>query len=101
MEIHDEVMPKLGKLNKQRKTLKKALPSIKDAGLKNEVLQTIVALEKADDGMMDWMAAWDVPADKSAQTTYLNAEMIKIQKVKDDMLSSMKQATALIEKIQK
>ena len=100
MEIHDEVMPKIGKLNKQRKQLKKALPSVSDASIKNEIQQVIEALEKADDGMMDWMAAWDVPDDKTAQAEYLTAEMVKIKKVKEDMLSSMDQAAVLLKKIE-
>lgn len=99
MEVHDEVMPKLGKLNKLRSGLSKSLPSITDQNLKKTVLETIKNLEDADDGMMDWMAEWKIPAEEPQKTEYLKSEMIKINKVKKDMLESMDAATALQSKI--
>lgn len=95
MAVHDEVMPKLGELNKDRKKLQTILKSSKDKAVRAELLTAIAALEKADDGMMDWMAEWKVPSDPEAQKAYLEKEMIRINKVKDDMYSSMKKAKLL------
>lgn len=98
MAIHDEVMPKLGELNKDRKALQKILKSTTDENIKSELLKAITGLENADDGMMDWMAEWKVPEEKSEQEAYLNKEMVRITKVKSDMLESMKTAKVLKEK---
>jgi len=98
MAVHDEVMPRLGELNKDRKELQKILKDVEDETAKTELLTAITALEKADDGMMDWMAEWKVPSEVELQESYLNKEMVKITKVKTDMLESMKNAKLLKEK---
>ena len=98
MAIHDEVMPKLGELNKDRKVLQSILISSNDETVKATLLEAISALEKADDGMMDWMAEWKVPSEPTAQEAYLKKEMVRITQVKTDMLESMKNAKLLKEK---
>ena len=96
--IHDEVMPKLGELNKDRRNLQDLLKSTEDESVKTEILSAITALEKADDGMMEWMSDWKVPSDPELQKAYLDKEMIRIKKVKTDMLESMKNAKLLKDK---
>jgi hypothetical protein len=96
--VHDEVMPKLGELNKDRRNLQDILKNTTDENVKAELLQAITALEKADDGMMDWMADWKVPSNMEEQKPYLEKEMIRIKKVKTDMLESMENAKILKEK---
>lgn len=98
MAVHDEVMPKLGELNKDRKSLQTILKTTTDDTKKAELLTAISALEKADDGMMDWMSDWKVPNEPTEQKAYLEKEMIRITKVKTDMLESMKNAKLLKEK---
>ena len=96
--IHDEVMPKLGELNKDRRNLQDLLKSTEDESVKTEILSAITALEKADDGMMEWLSDWKVPSDPELQKAYLDKEMIRIKKVKTDMLESMKNAKLLKDK---
>ncbi|MFZ1703596.1 MAG: hypothetical protein WAT79_04580 [Saprospiraceae bacterium] len=97
MAIHDEVMPQMGpmnKLKKKLKTLKEENPESKDV-----ILSTIVLLENADEGMMDWMANFKVPEEANEATTYLQNEKIKIQKVSDDMKFSMVEAQNLLDSL--
>jgi len=96
MKIHDEVMPKMGKLNKTRIKLSKLLKNMEDGAQKTAILDAIKALEAADDGMMDWMSDYSVPSDADERVKYLNDQMMKIQKVKDDMLAAMKEGEALL-----
>ena len=96
--VHDEVMPKLGELNKDRKNLQAILKKSTDENVKTELLNAITSLEKADDGMMEWMSDWKVPSEPVQQKKYLEKEMIRITKVKTDMIESMKNAKLLKEK---
>ena len=98
MAIHDEVMPRLGELNKDRKGLQSILKNTTDESVKTTLQEAITAIEKADDGMGEWMEEYKVPIDPIAQEDYLKDEMIRITKVKTDILESMKNAKLLQEK---
>jgi len=102
MAIHDDVMPKTGTIHKKKKALKKMLtPMIEDTTrLRNQLLDTILELETAEDGMMDWMAAYKSKPSKLADgvdpMTYYQAEKIKITEVKEKMLTSIENAKVLL-----
>ena len=96
--IHDEVMPKMGDIHVAKKQLRKLMGEGTSDSLKTEILELISDLEKADEGMMDWMDKWDVPTEEPAMTAYLEKEKIKITKVKEDMLNSIEAANAYIQK---
>jgi hypothetical protein len=98
MAIHDEVMPRLGELNKDKKGLQSILKNTTDESVKITLQNAVTALEKADDGMMKWMAEWKLPSEEPARKAYLEKEMIRITKVKTDMLKSMNNAKLLKEK---
>jgi len=93
MAIHDEVMPEMGTINKLRKKIKKleAQDSIS--------LTLLAQLEKADDGMMEWMQ--DFSLDKSGsiaeQLDYLSKEKVSIQQVSDLMKQSISDAQKYID----
>ena len=106
MVIHDEVMPKTGEMTKLRKNLQNFLnqDSIIDPTTKATVLEAITYLEKADEGMYDWMAEFKKPkklrGEKSHEEimAYLKEEKVKIEQVKYDMLTSIKTAVEILEK---
>lgn len=101
MAIHDEVMPKMGKLNKIKRELKKQLPHIANDSIKGIVIEEIKKLESVDEGMMSWMAEWDVPDDDAQKSVYLEKEMARVKKVKKDILSSMDSGQSLISELNK
>lgn len=101
MDIHDEVMPRLGELNRDRKVLQGILQVADDEITKEELLNAIADLEAAEEGMMVWMSEWSVPKTEPDKTIYLKAEMVRIQKVKDDMLNGMSNAKLLATKLKK
>jgi len=102
MAIHDEVMPKTGAINKNKKALKKMLtPMIEDTTkLRNQLLDTILELEDAEEGMMDWMANYKSKPSKLKEgvdpMAYYLEEKKKITEVKNKMLSSIENAKVLL-----
>jgi hypothetical protein len=81
MAIHDAVMPEMTTLH----DLKKALKQAETPENRTRILAEISRMERADEAMMEWMAAFDVPADKDKVAAYLALEKGKIQAVSDSM----------------
>lgn len=79
MYIHDKVMPETSHLFE----LKNELKSFENPQNQAFILDKIKQLDDADEAMMAWMAAFKMPADTAATTTYLMQEKIKIQEVHD------------------
>ena len=106
MVVHDEVMPKMGEINNLRKKLIKLSKSgqVGDTIQLSTIQEAIEYLEKADDGMMDWMGEFKSPSKlrgkKSHEEimTYLKSEKVKVEKVKYDMLTSISTATEILDK---
>ncbi len=104
MEIHDEVMPKMGKIHTLKKKLKKHLSAeIENVSpARGKILGTIKTLEQADDGMMNWMAEYKKLSKLKEDTDpmeYYNAEKGKIQQVSDAMYQAIEDAEVLLSKL--
>ncbi len=104
--LHDEVMPKMGPINKLSRQLKSVFPVVDstNAALGERVIQAIGDLEEADDGMMAWMnmnggkKLEKLQAEKSHEEImqYIKEEENSITNVKGLMLSSIEQAEDLL-----
>lgn len=92
MEIHDDVMPKMGEMSKLERKLKKASRSLENAE-KNQFLGAAKQLEDAGEAMMVWMSEFDA---QSEDESYLLSEKARIQKVSDDMYQSIENAKSLL-----
>lgn len=107
MAVHDEVMPRMGELVRLTQGLEdklKALPNA-DAVQRNNIEQTIEALQYADGGMMMWMREVQ-PLDQLRQSmsheeimTYIQQEQVKVEKVKENILTSLDAAKQLLESL--
>ena len=93
MQVHDEVMPEITTINKLQKQLKPYKES------NSVAVELIDRLESAEDGMMDWMAEFKLnkSADKKIQVDYLKKEQTRINKVSQDMKSSISMAQAFLD----
>ena len=91
MLIHDEVMPKMRDIYQLRRQLKKEEEN-------QELKDLITNLERADDAMMDWMAQYDIPKITEDYEVYLSKQKVLIEVVRNDMLSSIKNAHSYLEK---
>ena len=105
MAVHDEVMPKISNIHKLARQLRNHQET--SSGLSSEVTaninSTVEMLDAADESMFSWMN--NLRQLKPLQDTekhkeilsYLKAEQEKMDKVKADMLNSIKKGATLIE----
>lgn len=99
MKVHDEVMPKMNDIYKLREELKKQIANT--PGLveekKKELEGTIAKLDSASESMMVWMRNFNPLPDSLGEEQareYLENEMEKVKKVKDDILEALEKAGA-------
>ena len=105
MEIHDEVMPKMGTLSKLVGELKTKVDTTA-TGQKHEA--AIKDLQAANMSMMDWMKGFGDRFDTDEilegkeltpqKQKWLDEEEIKVMALKEEIDSSIENAEALIEK---
>lgn len=108
MEIHDEIMPKMGEINRLSRELKalEAAADTTNRELMGEIDSAIRALEKADNGMMGWMnlnggnKLEQIQKEMSHDEilAYIKGEEENILQVKEDMLTSIEQGKNVLEK---
>lgn len=100
--VHDEVMPKMGRISELKTKLESEAknPSL-DSAMQIEVQLSIEALILGDSLMWDWMHNYEKPvnAPDDSVKTYLENEKIRIRKVSDSMLSAIKNAEDLLQKL--
>ena len=108
MVIHDEVMPKMGDINKTSRALKAKLeadPELNET-IKAQINETMEALNAADEAMWEWMH--NLKQLKPLRNTlshleilqYLETEKIAIAEVKDRMLGSINEGKTLLEQLE-
>ncbi|MFT7382339.1 MAG: hypothetical protein ACI9Z3_002233 [Roseivirga sp.] len=103
LNIHDEVMPKIGEVMALRK---KVLDKVEGSTNPDELRDIAKSLEEAQQGMMLWMNDWSknsapfVNNEKTQEEKmdYLNAEKQRVTKVKDDIEKAIKEGKAAINK---
>ncbi|MFM9949178.1 MAG: hypothetical protein ACKV1O_14655 [Saprospiraceae bacterium] len=94
MVVHDEVMPKMGDLNRLSRNIRSQLDTVPpiDTLQKLQQLDLLIRLGKAEEGMMVWMSELEILDDLRATKShkeiirYLEAEKQRIGAVRDSML---------------
>jgi len=97
MKVHDEVMPKMDDIYKMKEELKNQIANTPDMveDRKKEIEAAISKLDSASEGMMVWMRNFNPLPDSLGEEQakeYLENEMEKVKKVKDDVLESLENA---------
>jgi hypothetical protein len=97
MDIHDEVMPKMEDLHRKKiELLKKAKESGVTEDQKKQYETTIARLDSASESMMVWMNEFnpipDSVAGEEKAREYLENEMEKIKKVKENILQALQES---------
>ena len=96
-KIHNEAMEKMGEVRKLRDELKKTIENSSDLveEKKKEIESKISRLDSAYNGMMDWMHKFHPEIDsldEEAYREYLEEQMEKAKKVKNDILEAIERA---------
>lgn len=97
MKVHDEVMPKMDDIYRLKGQLKERIDNT--PGLaedkKKEIESIIVRLDSASEGMMVWMRKFNPLPDSlgvEQAKEYLEGEMEKIKKVREDVRKALEDA---------
>lgn len=107
MDGHDEAMAKMGKVSGYRKQFEQKIDSLKKtrSAAKAELTKKYEAmrerLKKAEDGMNTWMQEFSIDSaqeDIERRLEYLKSEHIKVDQVKEDILSALSKADSLLKK---
>lgn len=91
MDLHDEVMPKMEDIYKIQSQIKEKIVNSPNLVKERKVAlgQVALQLDSANKAMMDWMHDFQpLPdsADEEEARAYLESQMERIKKVKDEML---------------
>lgn len=107
MEGHDIGMAKMGKLTRSINAVKARLDSLSATGAKassayKDSLELLLEnLQQADAGMYLWMEEFKADSAKENQSLripYLEAEKIKVEKVRDRILESLRRGDSILAK---
>ncbi len=101
IEVHDEVMPLMGDLRRVRKELMLMADStVSIDSLKAETLTAAVTnIANANESMMQWMREFEPEFEGTDEEVikYFKDQKVAIEKVKEDMLSSLEKGKELLE----
>lgn len=101
MDAHDRTMADYGKIRPLTKNLLELEVVQTDSIIKKELIDASLALEKADDDMMNWMHNYKAPEDflpfEEKKAYYLD-EKAKIEGIEKQTNRAMDRANLIIEK---
>lgn len=97
MDIHNEVMPRMGEMERLKRELKERIAQSPDLVIekKKQITQIISNLDSAGAAMMNWMHEFAPLPDtvsEAAQREYLEAEMERVKKVRELMTNAIREA---------
>ena len=63
IKVHDEVMPKMGELNRMKRQIGAYKDAVSDdnAAMKDSLINAILLLSKTEDNKNDWMSGYKYP----------------------------------------
>jgi hypothetical protein len=110
MQLHDAVMPKMGKVRGARDYAQHLIDSINKLSVKSkaglqvyesQLQELAVELNNADVEMDNWMMAFNMDSltnDQAKRVLYFTEEKQKVTKVKEAVLGSLAKADSLFKK---
>jgi hypothetical protein len=85
MEVHDEVMPQMGKVLDYKKQINQKLEACTTQVCKDSLQAVSYLLTKADEDMMQWMRAFERPVGLDSAEAYYQSQKEAVLKVKAEV----------------
>ena len=106
MKVHDEVMPKMGEINRMKRQLGEYKDAVSDenAAMKDSLINAILLLAKTEDNMNDWMAGYKYPNPEmkhDEMMTYLKGQQDTIQQINNDVFMTIAIGNGLLKNVPK
>lgn len=94
MKVHDEVMPKMGDINRMKRQLSAYKDEVPDdnAEMKDSLINAILLLAKTEDNMNDWMSGYKYPNPEMKHDDmmkYLKGQQDTIKQINDDVFMTI------------
>jgi hypothetical protein len=92
MDVHDEVMPKMDDIYKQKRALQAKLANKPTDSA--DIQHKIIMLDSADYRMMDWMHQFNPPDEKASDEeaeAYFEDQLTKVNQMRDYVLTAIGQ----------
>jgi hypothetical protein len=106
MIVHDDIMPKMGEINRLKRQLGnyKDMVSEDNAEMKDSLINTILMLAKMEDNMNDWMGNYKYPnpdITHDEMVKYLTGQRDSVKLLSDDIYMSIAVANGFLNKMPK
>jgi hypothetical protein len=106
MVVHDEIMPKMGEINRLKRQLGtyKDMVSEDNAEMKDSLINTILLLAKMEDSMNDWMGNYKYPnpdITHEQMIKYLTGQRDSVKLLSDDIYMSIAIANGFLNNMPK
>ncbi len=94
MKVHDEVMPKMGEINRIKRQLGAYKDEVPDdnAAMKDSLINAILLLAKTEDNMNDWMSGYKYPNPEmkhDEMMTYLKGQQDTIKQINNEVFMTI------------
>ena len=94
MKVHDEVMPKMGEINRMKRQLSAYKDEVPDdnAEMKDSLINAILLLAKTEDNMNDWMSGYKYPnpdVKHEEMMKYLKGQQDTIKQINGDVFMTI------------
>ena len=94
MKVHDEVMPKMGEINRIKRQLGAYKDEVPDdnAAMKDSLINAILLLAKTEDNMNDWMSGYKYPNPEmkhDEMMKYLTGQQDTIKQINNEVFMTI------------
>jgi hypothetical protein len=94
MKVHNEVMPKMGELNRMKRQIGAYKDAVSDdnAEMKDSLINAILLLAKTEDNMNDWMGGYKYPnpdIKHDEMMRYLKGKQDTIKQISNDIFMTI------------
>ncbi len=98
MAVHDEVMPQMDDIMREKARLTVLMEDTRDSAKIIQIRTAISELEAADEGMMQWMRSFnpdEYENNEDALIQYYQEEKLRIEEVRTNMLNALNNSRSI------